>query len=64
MRYWAEADALARTLQRIANGVDNRIHVAVERQRGEWGFRMTDPWGGDWFEENWRKVREFFWTGY
>ena len=64
MKTFAEAAALQRVLQRLANGVDDRIRVEVERKRGEYGFRMNDPWGGSWWEENWRKVRDYFWSGY
>ena len=64
MKSYAEAQSLQRVLQRMAGTVDNGITVEVGKRKGEWQFHIRDKWGGDWWEENWRKVRDFFWTGY
>ena len=61
---WSETDALARVLQKMANGVDPRIRVKVERRKGLWGFRMNDPWDGNWWSENFQKVADFIQSGY
>ena len=62
--YWAEANALANVLQKMANGVDKRIKVKVEHRRGVWGFHLTDPWKGDWWDDNFQKVADFIQSGF
>lgn len=64
MRYFAEANALAPVLQKLANGVDDRIVIEVERKKGSWGWRLNDPWGGDWFADSFEKVKAFLLSGY
>ena len=61
---FTEATALADVLRKMASGVDERIVVKVEQHKGVWGFRLTDPWDGNFWESNWRKVRDFLWAGF
>jgi len=64
VKYYAEANALAPILQKMANGVDDRIVVEVEKKKGSWGWRLNDPWGGDYFEDSFQKVKTFIQSGY
>jgi hypothetical protein len=64
MKTYAETHALARTLQRLANNVDQGILVEVGHSKGRWVFHIMDRWGGDWYEESFQKVKDFLYGGY
>ena len=63
MRHFAEAQALAPVLQKMCNGVDDRIVIEVVRKKGSWGWRMNDPWGGSWWTDRFREVKDYIQTG-
>ena len=64
MKYYAEATGLAGVLQKMANGVDDRIVVEVEKKKGSWGWRLNDPWGGDYWDDSFQKVKAFLMEGF
>jgi len=64
VRYWAEADALARVLQKMAGNVDKRIAVGVEKKKGVWGWRLRDPWDGDHWDDDFQRLADHINSGY
>ena len=66
MKSYSETWGLSGVLQRLANGVDRRISIEVEwsDREQEWGYRTRDPWGGNWFEKSYQKLKTFLLNGY
>jgi len=66
VKSYSETWGLSGVLQRLANGVDRRISIEVEwsDKEREWGYRTHDPWGGNWFEKSYQKLKTFLLNEY